>query len=210
MKLVRTTSKEGPDADSVWVSRSAGTLFCKYCRSVNRSLYPRPLDVVLLADPPRTWTIGEPFRVGISIYRADFAEIIRKAVPRFVAGRCLLPNGQVIRDYVTLYSDKAVLMRGDRETTTKVCKLCGSVWSDLVMINPGRPAYLLRHQLTGDLFYQGESSPDFMEDELVGCIDWHRFPDLEVLDVDTLDIPLDDRRLPGDPDWDSVSKGRDE
>jgi hypothetical protein len=206
MYRVQSRSNDGPDADLDWVRQSVGKLFCEHCRTVNRKLYPQPIDVVLRQIPPRTWTSGGCFRVGIPIYRADFAAIVQREVPEFIAGRCLLPDSSVVEDYVTLYSPTWLLMRGDEQTTTRVCQLCGSVWTDLVMVFPGRPAYLLRHQLTGASIYQGRSGPLFMVKELVDTIDWRQFSDMRRQRVDIRDTPLDGRRLPGDPDWDALSE----
>jgi hypothetical protein len=202
MYFLHATSNDGPDADLDWVRRSEGKLFCKHCRTINRALYPQPIDVQLRSKPPTTWTYCSPFRVGITLYRRDFVEAIAKELTSgFVCGRCFLPDGAVLANYVTLYSQKHVLMRGDKQTRTEVCPLCSSVWSDLVIVFRGRPAYLLRHELDDARLFQGTSGDVFMRHSLTTEIDWSRFRDIRLRRIEVRDTPLDGRRLPGDPDW---------
>lgn len=201
MWLARSTSDDGPDADPDWLHRTEGELYCRECRTMNRRLYPKPIDVVLQCVPPRTWSEGILFRVAIPVFRSDFAKLIVNECPRMVIGTCRLTNGQIVKDYVTMYREKWVLMRGDRATKTRVCHVCGSVWTDLVMVFPGRPAYLLRHQLSDESVYQDCSGSLLLQDNLVRRIDWSRFPDMRLQQVSVRDTPLDGKQLPGDPDW---------
>lgn len=198
---IDSKSNDGPDADPDWSSWAEGNLFCAHCRTVKRSLYPTPIDVTLREKPPSTWTIGNPFRVGIPIYRADFADILQLYWPGLVRGRCVSNDQRVFGEYVTLYADTYVLMRGDSETNTKICPLCNSVWSDLVIVYKNRPAYLLRHQLTELRVYQSRCGAIFMMDDVFQTIDWSEFRDLRRQLIEIRDTPLDDRRLPGDPNW---------
>jgi hypothetical protein len=143
-------------------------------------------------------------RTGVPVYRRDFVEQICGHLADYALGKCLTPEGEMLNEYVTLYLRHCVTMRGDRQTVYKPCRSCGSVWSDLVMVFPGRPAYLLRHQLTGGLVYQARSSFLFLAEELVDRIDWSPFPDARLDAVEVRDTPLDGRRLPGDPDWEAT------
>jgi hypothetical protein len=199
-----STCGHGPEVSLDWISENVGKVFCAHCRAVHRRLYPAAIDVVFRQTPTPGWTTGLGFRVGVPIYRVEFLEALGHHAQGFAIGRCLLPHGKVLTEYATAYAKDYVLMRGDERTTTKVCPLCGSVWTDLVVVYPKRPAYLLRRQLSDALVYQGRSGAFFLAEAVVSEIDWTHFPDMRVQRIDVLDRPLDGRRLPGDPDWDRI------
>lgn len=196
-----SVSQEHMHASPRWLAGVLGNVVCRECRSLNRKLFPYPVDAVLL-HPPRTHpTHGGLFRAGVPVYRVDFVHELRDYLGDHVVGKCVDENGEDINEYVTMYTRTCVLMRGDSKTTYKVCNWCGSVWTDLVMVFPGRPAYLLRHQLTRMMVYQDHDGIIFAEDEIVNRIDWRRFPDIRPAQIEVRDTPLDGRCLPEDPGW---------
>ena len=202
---IGSRSRNGPDVDIDWVNQSIGKIFCERCRSINRSMYPAPVDIVLHDVLSGGWTIGSGFQVGVPIFRCDFIELLWPHMHGYVRGRCLRAGGGVHEHLVTLYAEKWVLMRGDERSRTEVCSLCGSIWTDLVMVRRGRPAYLLRHQLSGDLIYQDCDGDLFIAKSLAESLDFSKFRDLRFEPVTIRDTPLDGRRLPGDPDWTTMA-----
>lgn len=68
------------------------------------------------------------------------------------------------------------------------------------MVLPNRPAYLLRHELSSAHVYQGAHGKLFIDEYAKGLVDWSRFPDLQLKQIDVLERPLDGLVLPGDPD----------
>jgi hypothetical protein len=197
-------NKEHFHAEPAWVEDAAGRIFCPDCRTIYRSRHPEPIDVTLMEWPEAPAVCGRPARAGVPIFGSDFVAQIGECLPDAAIGRCLTADGQVFQEYVTMYLPRCVLMRGDTKTKYKVCKGCGAIWTDLVMVFPGRPAYLLRHQLTDALIYQGGYGSLFIARELANRLDWSPFPDVRLEPVEVRDTPLDGRRLPGDPDWSSL------
>jgi len=201
MFYIHSSSSVGLDADLGWMAKVVGSVICTHCRDVKRESYPQGIDVVLRDSPRALPFYGVLFRVGLPLYRSTFVQQFPSEFRRFAIGRVLTVDGGVISEYVSAYSRTSVLLRGDDRVTTKVCPLCSSVWSDLVMVFPDRPAYLLRHQLTNAQLHQGRGSELYITEELAAQVEWSQFPDVQLLRVDVRNTPLDRKRLPGDPDW---------
>ncbi len=194
----------GPAADPTWLQESEGVVWCASCRALKREHYPNPIACVLRSDPRGEWSIGIPFRIDVPLYRTALTDQIRDDLQAsgFVFGECLCGHSRLLDDYVTMYTRDYVLLRGDKDTITKVCPLCGAVWTDLVTVYAGRPAYVMHHQLSGARIYQGRGGKLYITQELVHRIDWTLLPDIRLSCIEVRRVPLDGRRLPGDPDWD--------
>lgn len=201
--MLYSSARAGPDAAPDWQRRSNGILWCSHCRSLNRTIYPLAIDCELRSAPCGTWSIGVPFRADVPIYRSSLTKQLDRDLTRsgFVFGRCLRPRGQVVDNYATMYSRNYVVLRGDTETITKVCAKCGDVWTDLVTVFAGRPAYVMRHQLSDATVYQGRAGKLLVTREVAARIDWTAIPDVRVARIDVRETPLDHRHLPGDPAW---------
>lgn len=199
--MLSSKARCGPDANVEWLRSAEGVLYCQYCRALNRKLFPNPINVALRTDGAKDWSIGVPFRADLPIYSRELiAQLgIDRLSQDFCFGQCICDTGQVINEIVTMYSPQYVLLRGDRNTTIKVCGTCGEIWTDLVKVFPGRPAYVMRHQLGESGVFQGRGAKLFVTRKLIDRVEWSRFPDVTVRCIDVRITPLDGRELPGDP-----------
>ncbi|MHC4621014.1 MAG: hypothetical protein ACYTEQ_24980 [Planctomycetota bacterium] len=159
---------------------------CPKCNFIDRLLYPKPVDrayqplwLRLLASPS-----GMPFMTG------------------FIIGRCLRPGGAVLQDYVTCYSLKYLVLRGNRQSRYSICRRCGTITSQ---VKPG-PQYVLARQLSEAKVYQDAQCRFLLTEEPAACFD---FKDWELdensrycmwLEVISIrEDPADGRHLSGDP-----------
>lgn len=169
--------------------------FCPWCRNIDRSRYPAPVDVGILEIPERI-TCGIVYPFGAYVFCASLVERLHEdlVASGFVFGKCLDSDGDVIEDYVTCYPKDYIVLRGNAATKYYICEECGAVDSTV----HGFP-YVLRRQLTDATIYQRTSGRVYVADEIAMDVDWGQWPDLELRLTRILDKPIDGQRLPGDP-----------
>ena len=107
-----------------WIESEKGKSRCSSCGTVNRSRFPEPFDMVLSVKPDHRIS-GNFFR--IMIYHRYFADQIRDYLEDFSLGKCVLADGQILDEYVTLYSRGYILIRGNKKSEYVVCNECGTV-----------------------------------------------------------------------------------
>jgi hypothetical protein len=104
----------------------------------------------------------------------------------------MLSDGQVLDDYVTLYSRQYILIRGNKQSKYVVCSECGTVrphgWH-------GRQ-YVLRSYLTESRVYQSPFNELCIDEELALKIDFSSWPDVDLETIEIRDEPMDGQELP--------------
>jgi len=182
--------------DEEWLQQGAG--ICPRCNYIDRSRYPRPVDVVL-ADRPEGQTAALIETSGITIWRRDFVKIIEKHLDGFVLGKCLLADDTVLDDYVTCYGAKYIVVRGNRQSRYRICSACGTVASE---VRPG-PEYVLARDLTDAKVYQNAQCRFFLAEEVAWAYDFDNWGNdtafVALKPISVRETPADGQHLPGDP-----------
>lgn len=195
--LYRVVSRH-PDpvhADKSWLERAKGTVLCPECSHIDRSGYPKPVDVYLRSLARGEVTSGSLPFAGVKVFRKDFIDHISQYLSEFIVGRCFWSDGTVIDDHVTCYSDSYLVVRGNTKSKYYVCSTCGIILSQL-----GRsPTYVLRRHLGNPLVYQNGFGGFLLDEEFALGIDWSPWPDVCLDAVGIRDTPIDGQILPGDP-----------
>jgi len=180
-------------ADVEWLDGARGSSLCHKCKAIDRSKYPTPVAVVVRAIA-RGLHFGPVAQSGVFIFHKRLIDDIWLHLADYVIGECRDARGPT--DFVTCYSKKYVVLRGNATAQYPICAVCGSVFSDF-----GPAPYVMARDLMGGGVYQDVQCVIMLEDEVVRCVDWKRFPDRDLRPVGIRETPLDGRRLPGDPDW---------
>jgi hypothetical protein len=173
-----------------WKERSLGVDFCRTCKRVDRRRYPEPVDAHILEIPKGTSASNVSFR-SIGIIRADLRNQLSRYMQRFVFGRCFDANGARLGDYSTHYTDSFILIRGSRDSKYYPCAECGSVgslWEE--------PAYVVRSELGAGPVYNDDGCTLYVSEELVTCVDWSRFADIELFPFEIRNEAIDGREFP--------------
>lgn len=161
-----------------WVLAHRGVEFCEYCGKVRRELYPRSIDTAI-AHPELLPTAGTTDNLRLGVMHIELRRLLQPWMSHFVFGRCLTIDGHVILTHVTFYSARYVVL----QTTPDLyydCERCGvrvGHWGDL-------PIRLAKEQLDGRQVVEDAVNGLYVSERLVQSIDWSRFPDLELLDVE--------------------------
>jgi hypothetical protein len=196
-RLIKITTKN-PDPVFVtieWRRGSIGTIFCEECKKINYDIFPRPIDIVL-TEPLECMIANTPANAGaIDFFHKDFVAQIKHHLKDFVFGKCLLPNGTVIEDYVTLYCKHWIFQRGNKQSKYNICTKCGSISPNGEY---GRQ-YIIRSCLTDASVYRSSFGSLYLDEELALQIDFSQWPDAELITIDVLDKPMDGQWLPCDP-----------
>jgi len=158
MLLYKVVLSSFPEADppelvypsEMWMNAGRTEMLCRICHSINRSLYPKPLDIVLEGPPEEGLPCVPVETTGVKIWHQAFLDQIRNYMGHFVFGQCVLSDGTTVSDYATCYCRKSVLIRGNRQSRYRKCQSCGSIQSS---VKPG-PQYVLSCYLDGSDVYQ--------------------------------------------------------
>lgn len=179
-----------PDED--WLAGACGDIVCPQCRRIDRTQYPRPLDVVF-CDPPSYETSVLLEGTGITVFRRDLVDYLRDHLAGFVLGECFLDDGSAMDEYVTCYGRDYVIVRGGRNSRNFVCNGCGMILSDL---GPG-PRYVIQQELTGASVYQDAQCGLYLAEELGFEIDLGPWIDAFLAGIGVRERPIEGQPLPG-------------
>lgn len=172
-----------------WIESEKGRSRCASCGTVNRSRFPEPFDMVLSAAPPHC--VSDSF-FRIKIYHREFINQISEYLRDFTLGKCVLSDGRILDDYVTQYSRRYILIRGNKHSKYVVCDNCGTVrphgWY-------GRQ-YVLRSYLTESRIYQTPFNQLCIDEELAMQIDFSPWPDADLETIEIRDEPMDEQDPP--------------
>jgi hypothetical protein len=171
-----------------WRLKERGIVFCENCESIICTRFPKPIDAEITPHPKNC--IQVKISGGISIYHTDFIAQIRKYMDKFSIGKCHLPNGRVVEEYITCYTDTYIVERGDKQSEYDICDKCGSIapagWS-------GRQ-YTLRSYLTDEDAF----NELYIDGELALQLDFSPWPDADLETIDVRNEPMDGQKLPCD------------
>lgn len=173
-----------------WRQQAYGTILCEKCHCIDRSNFPKPIDVILTGKPERRIE-GGIWWTGINIFSVQFIDMIRKHLSRFVTGKCFDTAGNVIADYVTCYSKDYFVVRGNKESRYKSCDKCNTMRP----IGWHGPQYVLNECLTDELVYMDADSSIFLDKRLVTELDLSKWADMELKPIAVRDKPTDGQVL---------------
>lgn len=195
MNTLFELSTNHPDAaleSREWLSTTWNEIRCQKCNGIGKSWHPRPIDVIL-AEHPGHKVCCFACNANFRIFHVDYIEQIRPYIFSYVIGNCLLPNGKIIKEYVTCYTDKRILIRGEKKTRYGKCQVCGGL-----SCIPIGAKYTLRSYLTDAKIYQDYFSTHYIDEDLAMDIDFSPWPDAELEPIEIHDEPLDGHYLPCD------------
>lgn len=176
-----------------WKSQAVGKIICPECNSIDRIWYPKPINVQLRFRPS--------FRVndhiwfyGIEIFHRNFVEIIDEYLNSFVIGKCFDATGKEIKEYLTIYTNKWIVIRGEQGSDYRICNRCASISRGFV----GK-YYTLKDYVNEGHVFQDRYSCLYIDEVVKDKLDLSPWPDAVLEPVPVLEDPLDDQHLPCDP-----------
>ena len=172
----------------------------KACNKLERNLFPKSIDAVIKKVPMQRLVCSGIFDSMANIYHVDFISQIRPHMEGFVFGKCFLPDGTVVKDYVTCYSKDFVVIRGSIGSSYIECAECGNIVG-----HPAKePRYVLRRYLKERKVYQDAIMSLYLDEDLAMKLDFSPWVKTELEPIPICDKPVDRRRLLCDtetPDW---------
>ncbi len=175
-----------------WYGSILGSLICEKCKKIQ---YPQDagfITILGLNPPPGNRIEGLLSWIGISIYHVDFIAQIEPLIRNYgyCMGECTDPQGDTVPDYVSCYTDKYVVQRGNEKTKYSICPECGSVkqaewWH-------GRQ-YLLKSDIQDRKILLNASGSMYIADDLHKNLDYSRWRDATFEKILILDEPEDGR-----------------
>ena len=177
-------------ATKEWLKNNQG--YCHKCESIISNMFPEPIDVSIKHDPKDRFYSWIWF-TGISIYHIDFIAQIKPYLNNFVFGKCFDSAGDLIKNYVTCYTDKTIFVRGSKNNVF-ICDKCGCIKG-----SRSEPYYILDYCLYDSYIFQNSVTRMYLTEEVVNSIDMARWPDFDIEKISIVDTPLDGVHLPCDP-----------
>lgn len=177
--------------DEAWADRNE--VLCPTCKSVRRSRYPTPCDVVL-SEPPEDQAMALVESTRVTIFRKDLLDLLRPHLSLYTFGVCLLSDGSLIDAYATCYRRDYIILRGGRYSSYAICPACGALFSNL----GNGPEYVLASQLREGLIQQDVYCRLYLSEDLAAMIDIDPWVDLCLTAIPVRDEPMDGKTLPGD------------
>ena len=113
---------------------------------------------------------------------------------KFSIGKCHLPNGQIIEEYVTCYTNTYIIERGDARSQYEICDTCGSI----TPIGWRGRQYTLRSYLTDAVVYEDAFNNLYIDEELALQLDFSPWPDADLETIEVREEPMDGQKLPCD------------
>lgn len=187
-------SEEQCHADSAWLQRALGRELCPDCKSIKSEWHPRELHVRLDHRPRRAATLGL-WWTGVDIFRRDLIEILEPFLEGYVIGPCEDEEGDLIKNYVTCYTNRPIIIRGDKYCEYNYCESCGACW-----IGRTRNNFALKRDVVGRAVYQDRGGTLYLNHEAAALVQAN-VKGVRLWPISIIRRPLDGRRLPGDPDW---------
>lgn len=174
-----------------WLALNSGKAYCQSCAMVNRRNFPVPFDLTL-SNIPEHQIAGHVFSTGFHIYNKMFIDQIKEYIGDFTIGKCFSTDDELVDEYVTLYSKRYILIRGNKKSKYETCKKCGTVSSPYWY---GR-RYVLRSYLTESRVYQSPFNDLCIDEELALEIDFSPWPDVNLETIEIRDEPMDEQEPP--------------
>jgi len=187
-----------------WVRSVAGALFCTQCKKLKRSGYPEPVDA-WIREIERNISIHGLCDMRLGLIHVRLLERLRPFMEGFVFGNVYRvkdpedTRGRLLASHRTLYADRIIFPRPSKDVQNHGdCPECG-----LIRLG-GKQKYFVLNDLANRHVWESTLSCLYVSQTVVDAIDWSEFKDLELRPIPVLDRPLDNLRLPGDPDWEAL------
>ena len=205
-RLVKVLSRRGGvHATGQWRRAAAGVILCEECHLIMNSHWPKPCNVEL-HEPPGHRVCGLVWWTKVSIFHKDFLAQLRHHLDSFILGECCDDKGRKYEKYLTCYTRRRIVVRGNKDSTYRVCSKCGSIVPDGWH---GRQ-YTLSQYLGTDLVHMDAYSNLFIDEKLIEQIDFGPWPDVELQPIGVCHRPRDGQRLPIDLPNTPRHRGRDD
>jgi len=189
-----------PHATREWRQHEKEYYKCKICQKLNRiKLYPAQIDVAVKEMTSDKAIYMAVWYAKATLFHIQFIEQIRSYMDDYVFGKCYLPDGSLIKEYVTCYKKDFIVIRGTCGTEYYECLECRSVGS----IVEG-PKYVLRSYLKEKKIHQDSIQHLYIDESVINSIDFSPWPDVVLEPIEVRDEPVDQRRLicdPPNPSW---------
>lgn len=186
--------------DYSWEAIALQGHWCIGCRTLNRALFPQPIDVRVSALP-RLCPIGFVYETPIGIIRDDVRQLLSPWLTRFVFGECYNTQGIRIPSHFTFYSKDYVANRMGPGTRYAQCDRCGTIQSQRA--GPGKDGgtpSLLSYEVADQPIVQNWYCATFVSEAVVAAIDAPSVHRLKCWRVAVVERPRDGVRFPTDPD----------
>ena len=195
-RLFRITSNH-PDpthATNQWRSQASGSVVCPQCCKLLPSWFPRPIDIQLSEFKENSITGGVAFAGVRTFHREFIRQVFDYLTDDFVLGRCFDEAGGLVEEYVTCYTRRPILIRGNKNSEYRTCPACKAIWPN----GWEGKQYILRSYLSDARIYQNYSSTMFIDEELSEQLDFSLWDDVDSAPIDIRDEPMDGQHLPCD------------
>ena len=193
--LLGSTDPDPTHATNQWRAQASGLIVCPQCCKLFPSWFPKPIDIQLMAYTPHSVFGGAAFTSVCVFHREFIRQIFDYLTDDFVLGRCFDENNNLIEEYVTCYTRKPILIRGNEKSEYRTCSACKAIWPN----GWEGKQYTLRSYLSDARIYQNYSSTMFIDEELSEQLDFSLWDDVDLAPIDIRDEPLDGQHLPCDP-----------
>jgi len=187
-----------------WVRSVAGVLFCTQCERLKRARYPEPIDA-WIREIERNRSVGGLRDMRLRLIHVRLLERLRPFLEGFVFGNVYRvkdaedTKGRLLATHRTVYTDPIIFPRPAKDAEDHGnCPECG-----LNRLG-GYPNYIVLNDLANRHVWQCDLSWLYVSQTVADALDWSEFKDLEPRPIPVLDRPLDNLRLPGDPDWEAL------
>lgn len=179
-----------------WLQQAIGRELCAECKSIKGDWYPRLLRVRARPAPRRVLYV-RLWWTGIDVFRRDLIECLEPFLEDYIIGPCEDESGQIVPSYVTCYTDRRIIIRGDKYCTYNQCQTCGACW-----VGRRRNDFVLGRDVVRGAVFQDWRCSLFLN-AAAGEAVLARVKGVRLSPITIIRRPLDGARLPGDPDWSS-------
>jgi hypothetical protein len=188
---------EDPEAyiipNTAWMDSVLGDIYCRGCWTLDRSRYPKPVDVFVERFSSRN-PIGFVDRVCMGVIRNDLRALLEPWTTKFTFGNCFDDDGRHIATHSTFYSSDYVIKRMGPGSVYWQCNLCGVISSR----RGGSRSYFLSYDV-GDLkIMHTRYCSTLVTEEILRQVDLTKVPGLAIGEYPLFDRPIDGVRFPND------------
>lgn len=181
-----TVHSEHVHADTRWRQHDYVTRICPDCRYIDRSVFPRPIDAVLLKRPARD-SLGILFLTDILILSVHFRDQLQVWMTDFTFGKCSLGDGTALSDFVTCYGKHTAVVHGESSTESSPCQTCGMESG----LSSDARRFFIRETVRGRSLVQSPGGLLYIHHQVASSIDWEFWPDIELIPIGIREGPSD-------------------
>lgn len=175
-------------AEPSWAEREHGRLTCSTCWKVLPSVWPVPIEPVLIQLPKQEVYAGV-WHGGARVIRNDLLSVLASYLPEHVLGRCFWKDGTVVSGYKSIYFRRWIQDRGDATADYFRCRMCGFVGCSCEGL------YVLRRELDASSIFVDRIGILYFSASFTRAFPWKQFPELRPWCIPIRDEPLADDAL---------------